>query len=115
MVHINAGVAGLVGAYLVGKRVGYGKEAFRRTRWTLTMVGASLLWVGWFGFNAGSALKANGYGLAFMNTFVATAAAVMSWILAEWFLSRANPRCWVPPRAPSRGSLRLLLLLAAWA
>ncbi len=87
VVHINAGVAGLVGAYLVGKRVGYGKEAFPPHSLTLTMVGASLLWVGWFGFNAGSALEANGTaGLAFMNTFVATAGAVLSWIFAEWFL-----------------------------
>ena len=87
VVHINAGVAGLVGAYLVGKRVGYGKEAFPPHSLTLTMVGASLVWVGWFGFNAGSALEANGTaGLAFMNTFVATAAAVLSWIFAEWFL-----------------------------
>jgi ammonium transporter, Amt family len=87
VVHINAGVAGLVGAYLVGKRLGYGKEAFPPHSLTLTMVGASLLWVGWFGFNAGSALEANGTaGLAFMNTFVATAAAVLSWIFAEWFL-----------------------------
>jgi Amt family ammonium transporter len=87
VVHINAGVAGLVGAYLVGKRVGYGKEAFPPHSLTLTMVGASLLWVGWFGFNAGSALEANGTaGLAFINTFVATAAAVLSWIFAEWFL-----------------------------
>ena len=87
VVHINAGVAGLVGAYLVGKRVGYGKEAFPPHSLTLTMVGAALLWVGWFGFNAGSALEANGTaGLAFMNTFVATAAAVLSWISAEWFL-----------------------------
>ena len=87
VVHINAGVAGLVGAYLVGKRVGYGKEAFPPHSLTLTMVGASLLWVGWFGFNAGSALEANGTaGLAFMNTFVAAAAAVLSWTFAEWFL-----------------------------
>ena len=87
VVHINAGVAGLVGAYLVGKRVGYGKEAFPPHSLTLTMVGASLLWVGWFGFNAGSALEANGTaGLAFMNTFIATAGAVLSWIAAEWFL-----------------------------
>ena len=87
VVHINAGVAGLVGAYLVGKRVGYGKEAFPPHSLTLTMVGASLLWVGWFGFNAGSALEANGTaGLAFMNTFIATAGAVLSWISAEWFL-----------------------------
>ena len=87
VVHINAGVAGLVGAYLVGKRVGYGKEAFPPHSLTLTMVGASLLWVGWFGFNAGSALEANGVaGLAFLNTLVATAGAVLSWIFAEWFL-----------------------------
>jgi ammonium transporter, Amt family len=87
VVHINAGVAGLVGAYLVGKRVGYGKEAFPPHSLTLTMVGAALLWVGWFGFNAGSALEANGTaGLAFMNTLLATAGAVMSWIFAEWFL-----------------------------
>jgi ammonium transporter, Amt family len=87
VVHINAGVAGLVGAYLVGKRVGYGKEAFPPHSLTLTMVGAALLWVGWFGFNAGSALEANGTaGLAFLNTLVATAAAVLSWIFAEWFL-----------------------------
>jgi ammonium transporter, Amt family len=87
VVHINAGVAGLVGAYLVGKRLGYGKEAFPPHSLVLTMVGASLLWVGWFGFNAGSALEANGTaGLAFMNTFVATAGAVLSWIFAEWFL-----------------------------
>jgi ammonium transporter, Amt family len=86
-VHINAGVAGLVGAYLVGKRLGYGKEAFPPHSLVLTMIGASLLWVGWFGFNAGSALEANNTaGLAFANTFVATAAAVMSWILIEWFL-----------------------------
>jgi len=87
VVHINAGVAGLVGAYLVGKRVGYGKEAFPPHSLTLTMVGASLLWVGWFGFNAGSALEANGTaGLAFINTLLATAAAVMSWTLVEWWL-----------------------------
>ena len=87
VVHINAGVAGLVGAYMVGKRVGFGKEAFPPHSLTLTMVGASLLWVGWFGFNAGSALEANGTaGLAFLNTFVATAAAVLSWSFAEWFL-----------------------------
>jgi ammonium transporter, Amt family len=87
VVHINAGVAGLVGAYLVGKRLGYGKEAFPPHSLVLTMIGASLLWVGWFGFNAGSALEANNTaGLAFANTFVATAAAVMSWILIEWFL-----------------------------
>jgi ammonium transporter, Amt family len=84
VVHINAAVAGLVGAFLVGKRVGYGKEAMAPHSLTLTMVGASLLWVGWFGFNAGSALEANGFAaLAFINTFVATAAAVLAWCVGE--------------------------------
>jgi Amt family ammonium transporter len=73
-------VAGLVGAYMVGKRIGYGKESMAPHSLTLTMVGASLLWVGWFGFNAGSALEANGFAaLAFINTLVATAAAVLAW------------------------------------
>ncbi|HET7792789.1 MAG TPA: ammonium transporter [Rhizobacter sp.] len=84
VVHINAAVAGLVGAYMIGKRVGYGKEAFTPHSLTLTMVGASLLWVGWFGFNAGSALEAgNSAVLAFMNTFSATAAAVLAWSVGE--------------------------------
>jgi Amt family ammonium transporter len=84
VVHINAAVAGLVGAVLVGKRIGYGKEAFTPHSLTLTMVGASLLWVGWFGFNAGSALEAgNSAALAFINTFSATAAAVLAWCLGE--------------------------------
>jgi Amt family ammonium transporter len=84
VVHINAAVAGLVGAYMVGKRIGYGKEAMAPHSLTLTMVGASLLWVGWFGFNAGSALEANGFAaLAFINTFGATAAAVLAWCLGE--------------------------------
>jgi Amt family ammonium transporter len=84
VVHINAAVAGLVGAYMVGKRVGYGKEAMAPHSLPLTMVGASLLWVGWFGFNAGSALEAgNAAVLAFMNTFTATAAAVLAWCLGE--------------------------------
>jgi Amt family ammonium transporter len=84
VVHINAAVAGLVGAFFVGKRIGYGKESMAPHSLTLTMVGASLLWVGWFGFNAGSALEANGYAaLAFINTFGATAAAVLSWSLGE--------------------------------
>ena len=82
--HINAAVAGLVGAFMVGKRIGYGKEAMAPHSLTLTMVGASLLWVGWFGFNAGSALEANGFAaLAFINTLVATAAAVLAWCLGE--------------------------------
>ncbi|TAM43554.1 MAG: ammonium transporter [Gammaproteobacteria bacterium] len=85
VVHINAGIAGLVGAYLVGKRVGFGKEHMAPHNLTLTMIGASLLWVGWFGFNAGSALEANNSAaLAFMNTFLATACAVLSWTFAEW-------------------------------
>ncbi len=84
VVHINAGVAGLVGAYLIGKRVGYGKEAMTPHSLTLTMVGASMLWVGWFGFNAGSNLEATGgAALAFINTLLATAAAVLGWILGE--------------------------------
>jgi Amt family ammonium transporter len=87
VVHINAAVAGLVGAYMVGKRVGYGKEAFTPHSLTLTMVGASLLWVGWFGFNAGSALEANGFAaLAFFNTLAATAAAVLAWCIGEALL-----------------------------
>jgi Amt family ammonium transporter len=85
VVHINSGVAGLVGAYLVGKRVGYGKEAMAPHNVTMTMIGAALLWVGWFGFNAGSALEANGSAaLAFMNTYLATACAVLSWMFGEW-------------------------------
>jgi Amt family ammonium transporter len=84
VVHINAGVAGLVGAYVIGKRIGYGKEAMAPHSLTLTMVGASLLWVGWFGFNAGSNLEANGVAsLAFVNTLVATAAAVLAWCIGE--------------------------------
>ena len=84
VVHINAAVAGLVGAFVIGKRVGYGKEAMAPHSLTLTMVGASLLWVGWFGFNAGSNLEANGVtALAFVNTLVATAAATLSWIAGE--------------------------------
>jgi len=84
VVHINAGIAGLVGAYMVGQRIGYGREAFTPHSLTLTMVGASLLWVGWFGFNAGSAGAANAAaGLAFVNTVLATSAATLSWIAGE--------------------------------
>ena len=84
VVHINAAMAGLVGAFMVGKRVGYGREAMAPHSLTLTMVGASLLWVGWFGFNAGSALEANGFAaLAFANTLLATSAAVLSWCIGE--------------------------------
>jgi Amt family ammonium transporter len=85
VVHINAGVAGLVGAIMIGKRTGYPREAMMPHSLTMTMIGASLLWVGWFGFNAGSNLEANGTtALAFVNTFVATAAAALAWLFAEW-------------------------------
>ena len=91
VVHINAGIAGLIGAYLVGKRVGWGKEAMSPHSLTLTMVGAALLWVGWFGFNAGSNLEATGVAaLALINTLLATAAATVSWMIFEWML-KAKP------------------------
>ncbi|TFL10092.1 ammonium transporter [Pusillimonas caeni] len=91
VVHINAGVAGLVGAYYVGKRLGYGQEAMPPHNLPLTMVGASLLWMGWFGFNAGSALGANETAaLAFFNTLLATAAAVLAWTVVEW-LDKGKP------------------------
>lgn len=91
VVHINAAVAGLVGAYVIGKRVGYQREAMKPHNLTQTMVGASILWFGWFGFNAGSALEANGVAaLAFVNTFLATAAAMLSWTFAEW-LHKGKP------------------------
>jgi ammonium transporter, Amt family len=84
VVHINAAVAGLVGAYMIGKRIGYGKESMAPHSLTLTMVGASLLWVGWFGFNAGSNLEANGISaLAFINTVAATAMATLAWAAGE--------------------------------
>jgi Amt family ammonium transporter len=87
VVHINAGVAGLVGAYVLGKRIGFGKEAMAPNNLPMTMIGASLLWFGWFGFNAGSALEANNAAvLAFINTFLATACAVMTWTIGEWLL-----------------------------
>ncbi len=85
VVHINAGIAGLVGAYVIGKRIGYGKESMAPHSLPMTMMGASLLWFGWFGFNAGSALEANNAAaLAFINTFLATACATVSWTLGEW-------------------------------
>ena len=85
VVHINAGIAGLVGAIMIGKRIGYGKEALPPHSLTMSMIGASLLWVGWFGFNAGSNLEANGTtSLAFVNTMVATAGAAISWLFVEW-------------------------------
>ncbi|MFA6901808.1 MAG: ammonium transporter [Gallionellaceae bacterium] len=91
VVHINAGIAALVGAIVIGKRIGYGKEAMAPHNLPMTMIGASLLWVGWFGFNAGSNLEATGgAALALLNTIVATAAAAMSWMFAEW-LVRGKP------------------------
>jgi Amt family ammonium transporter len=85
VVHINAGIAGLVGAYVLGKRIGFGKESMAPANLPMTMMGASLLWFGWFGFNAGSALEANNSAaLAFINTYLATACAVLSWTFGEW-------------------------------
>ena len=87
VVHINAGVAGLVGAYVIGRRVGWGREALTPHNLPMTMIGAALLWFGWFGFNAGSALEAgNSAVLAFINTFLATACAVLAWTFLEWLL-----------------------------
>ncbi len=87
VVHINSGVAGLVGAMILGKRIGLGKEPMAPHNLTMTMIGASLLWFGWFGFNAGSALEANGLAaLAFMNTYLATACAVLTWMGTEWLI-----------------------------
>jgi Amt family ammonium transporter len=85
VVHINAGIAGFVGALLLGKRVGYGRDLLAPHSLTMTMIGAALLWVGWFGFNAGSNLEANGTtALVMINTFVATCAAAVSWLFVEW-------------------------------
>jgi Amt family ammonium transporter len=85
VVHINAGIAGLVGCLLLGKRIGYGKELMAPHSLTMTLIGGALLWVGWFGFNAGSNLEANGTAaLAMINTFVATAAAAVGWLFVEW-------------------------------
>ena len=87
VVHINAGIAALVGAFVVGKRLGYGKEAMQPHNLPMTMMGASLLWVGWFGFNAGSSLAANEIAaLALFNTLIATVGAIMAWVLTEWAL-----------------------------
>ncbi|MDQ5769126.1 ammonium transporter (TC 1.A.11) [Thiothrix caldifontis] len=91
VVHINAGIAALVGAIVLGKRVGFGRDPMQPHNLPMTMIGASLLWVGWFGFNAGSNLEANGgAGLAFINTILATAAGGMAWMLTEWLL-RGKP------------------------
>lgn len=85
VVHINAGIAGLVGAYVIGKRLGYGRESMQPHNLPMTFIGAALLWVGWFGFNGGSALAANeGATLAFFNTMIATAGAILAWLFTEW-------------------------------
>ncbi|HEX4872082.1 MAG TPA: ammonium transporter [Nevskiaceae bacterium] len=87
VVHINAGIAGLVAAIIVGKRAGYGKTSMAPHSLTMTLIGACMLWVGWFGFNAGSNLEANGYAvLALANTIIATAMAALAWLFAEWIL-----------------------------
>jgi Amt family ammonium transporter len=91
VVHINAAVAGLVGAIMIGKRIGYGREHMPPHSLTMTMIGASMLWVGWFGFNAGSALEAGDVAaLAFINTLLATAAAAVSWVIGEW-IAKGKP------------------------
>jgi Amt family ammonium transporter len=87
VVHINAGVAGLIAALFVGKRSGYGRMVMAPNNLTMSMIGASLLWFGWFGFNAGSNLEANGYAvLAFANTLFATAVAALAWLFSEWYI-----------------------------
>jgi Amt family ammonium transporter len=91
VVHINAGIAGLVGAIMLGKRIGYGTASMAPHNLPLVMVGASLLWVGWFGFNVGSGLEATGFaGMVFANTILATAAAALAWSFAEW-IHRGTP------------------------
>jgi Amt family ammonium transporter len=87
VVHINAGIAGLVGALILGRRIGYGREAMPPHSLVLTMIGAALLWVGWFGFNVGSGLEASSFaGVPLINTFVATCAAALSWMIVEWIV-----------------------------
>ncbi|MFM2475937.1 ammonium transporter AmtB [Celerinatantimonas sp. MCCC 1A17872] len=89
VVHINAATAGLVGAYMVGKRVGFGKDSLKPHNLPMVFIGASILYIGWFGFNAGSAVSANATaGLAFLNTVIATAGAILSWSFVEWFIRR---------------------------
>ena len=91
VVHINAGIAGLVAAFVLGKRIGFGKEPMAPHNLTLTIMGAAMLWVGWFGFNAGSAVAADGRaGMAMAVTQIATAAAALSWMFAEW-LGKGKP------------------------
>ena len=106
VVHINAGIAGLVGALLLGKRIGFGKELMPPHSLTMTMIGAALLWVGWFGFNAGSNLEASGGAvLAMTNTFVATAAAALAWMFVEW-MAKGKPSLLGARHRRGRGSGR---------
>src|SRR5256884_1877130 len=127
VVHINAGIAGLVGALLIGKRTGYGKDLMAPHSLTMTMIGASLLWVGWFGFNAGSNLEANGgAALAMTNSFVATAGAAMAWMFAEWIVKGhpsvlgalsgavAGPAGGPPPARPPRPGWAVVCRPAGW-
>ncbi|MEQ1672084.1 MAG: ammonium transporter, partial [Hyphomicrobium sp.] len=91
VVHINAGIAGLVGCLILGKRVGYGKEHMPPHSLTMCMIGAALLWVGWFGFNVGSNLEINAFaGQVFINTFIATAGGALSWMIIEW-IAKGKP------------------------
>ena len=100
VVHINAGIAGLVCCIVLGKRIGYGQENMAPHNLTLTLIGTSLLWVGWFGFNAGSALAADGRaGMAFATTQIGAASAAVAWMLVEW-VARASPASWASPRVP---------------
>ena len=105
VVHINAGVAALVGCLILGPRKGYRTEPMQPHSLMLTLIGAGLLWVGWFGFNAGSNLEANGYAaLAMINTFIATAAAGFSWAATEWIDAQEGHACWAWPPAWSPAS-----------
>ena len=114
VVHINAGIAGLVCALVLGKRVGYGKEPMAPHNLTLTLIGASLLWVGWFGFNAGSAVAADGRaGMAMLVTQLATAVAALAWMFTEW-LVRASRRCSGSPRGRWRGWWRSRRRRGSW-
>jgi Amt family ammonium transporter len=115
VVHINAGIAGLVACLVLGKRKGYPYTAMPPHNLGLTLIGASMLWVGWFGFNAGSAVAANGTaGMAMAVTQIATAAAALGWMCAEW-AATASPRCSASPRVRSPAWWRSRRPAAPWA